>query len=221
MRTIYISPHLDDAVLSAGGLIFDQAKSGLNIEVWTFMCAIPREVSSEKYISRMLEDRTSLKILGAIPVHYCFLDAIDRKDFEGNKLYSTVFGPVNPNDKITPAITHLIKMELKPDDILICPLAVGLHVDHVIIRNACEELDVPLIYLIDFPYIEYLPDALEPAVVGLKKYPVAISQKGLSMWIAAMKEYRSQDLYPTQEITREKITEYWAKTNGIYLWEKI
>ena len=29
MRWIYLSPHLDDAVLSCGGLIFEQSRQGL------------------------------------------------------------------------------------------------------------------------------------------------------------------------------------------------
>ena len=38
MRWIYISPHFDDAVLSCGGLIFEQARQGIPVEIWT-ICA--------------------------------------------------------------------------------------------------------------------------------------------------------------------------------------
>ncbi|NTU55874.1 MAG: PIG-L family deacetylase, partial [Anaerolineales bacterium] len=41
MRWIYLSPHLDDAVLSAGGLIYEQTRSGTPVEIWTFMCGVP------------------------------------------------------------------------------------------------------------------------------------------------------------------------------------
>ena len=43
MRWIYISPHLDDAVLSAGGLIHDQAWDGNRVEIWTLVCGFPPE----------------------------------------------------------------------------------------------------------------------------------------------------------------------------------
>jgi LmbE family N-acetylglucosaminyl deacetylase len=33
MRWIYLSPHFDDAVLSCGGLIFDQAQAGTPVEI--------------------------------------------------------------------------------------------------------------------------------------------------------------------------------------------
>lgn len=220
MRTVYLSPHLDDAVLSCGGLIYDQVQGGMEVEVYTFMCAIPRETSSEKYIRRMKEDMEALKILGAKPIHYCFLDALDRKDFEGNKFYQTVFSPIHLQDKTARAIANLLKMEFKPDIILMCPLAVGLHVDHAIIRRAAESLNVPVNYYIDFPYVEYLPDALEPATQGMVKIHTPVSEEGLIYWNRAMREYVSQDLYPTPDITAEKITEYWAKINGIYLWRK-
>jgi len=114
----------------------------------------------------------------------------------------------------------LLKMELGKDDSLMCPLAVGLHVDHVIVRQAAESVKMPITYYTDFPYVEYLPDALAPACTGMRGAPVTVSQDGLSHWIAAMREYKSQDLYPTQDITAQKITEYWAKINGVFLWRK-
>jgi hypothetical protein len=41
MRWIYISPHLDDAALSAGGLIHEQTQAGLPVEIWTLMSGFP------------------------------------------------------------------------------------------------------------------------------------------------------------------------------------
>ena len=41
MRWIYLSPHLDDAVFSAGGLIYEQAQAGIPVEIWTIMCGYP------------------------------------------------------------------------------------------------------------------------------------------------------------------------------------
>jgi len=38
MRWIYISPHFDDAVLSCGGLIWEQTHKGITVEIWT-VCA--------------------------------------------------------------------------------------------------------------------------------------------------------------------------------------
>src|SRR5690606_25674008 len=41
MRWIYLSPHLDDAALSAGGWIYDQVQAGNSVEIWNLMCGLP------------------------------------------------------------------------------------------------------------------------------------------------------------------------------------
>src|SRR5512136_66244 len=41
MRWIYLSPHFDDAVLSCGGLIHEQACQGLQTEIWTIFAGDP------------------------------------------------------------------------------------------------------------------------------------------------------------------------------------
>ena len=96
MRWIYLSPHLDDAVLSAGGLIHDQAKSGIPVEIWTFMSGYPPEgefsqfaelqhhmwgfPSAEAAVStRREEDERAAAIVGASAVHLDFLDCIYRR----------------------------------------------------------------------------------------------------------------------------------------------
>ncbi len=41
MRWIYISPHLDDAVLSCGGLIREQTSTKTQVEIWTVFSGDP------------------------------------------------------------------------------------------------------------------------------------------------------------------------------------
>ncbi len=41
MRWIYISPHLDDAALSAGGFIYEQILDDNPVEIWTIVCGFP------------------------------------------------------------------------------------------------------------------------------------------------------------------------------------
>jgi len=60
MRTIYLSAHLDDAVLSCGGLIHDQVSKGRDVEIWTFFCAIPPDKPISNYTKRMDEDIRSI-----------------------------------------------------------------------------------------------------------------------------------------------------------------
>jgi len=44
MRNIYVSPHLDDAALSAGGFLYEQGHAGGETEIWTVMCGVPAAV---------------------------------------------------------------------------------------------------------------------------------------------------------------------------------
>lgn len=213
MRTIYLSAHLDDAVLSCGGLIYDRVARGCDVEIWTLFCAAQPGKPEENYIKRLEEDDRAVSLLGATPDYFCQQDAFGRG-------YESAWSSVKEEDEeFISKLTKIIKDELRPNDKVMCPLAVGNHVDHVVLRRAAENLDVPLIYYVDFPYIDYQPEKLDDAVIGLVKHAETISSEGLSYWTKAVSEYVSQDLYATQDITREKITEYWTHINGIFLWE--
>src|SRR5512138_2201689 len=91
MRWIYLSPHLDDAVLSAGGLIYDQTQAGIPVEIWTFMCGNrPKEYGDSPFAQKLhaewgfssaeetvrerrLEDRNAAAVVGATVTHFDFL----------------------------------------------------------------------------------------------------------------------------------------------------
>lgn len=214
MRTIYLSAHLDDAVLSCGGLIHNQVKKGRDVEIWTFFCATPPDKPEENYQKRKQEDDLAVSLLGAVPMHYCEQDAFGRG-------YESAWSSIKEEDEaFILTLARIIEQELKPNDKVMCPLAVGNHVDHVVLRRAAEKLDIPLTYYVDFPYIDYQPEKLDEAVIGLVKHAETISPEGLSYWTKAVSEYVSQDVYATQDITKEKITEYWAHINGVFLWER-
>jgi hypothetical protein len=222
MRKIFLSAHPDDAVLSCGGLIFDDSAEGVQTEVWTFMCGAAKDIPKEHFTTRIEEDFLAVRSLGAKPVHYGYLDALYREKPDGSKLYGGVFSHLDPQDTGTiESISKLIYMNKEEGDKFMCPLAVGDHVDHVIVRRALELLHLPITYYTDFPYIEYVPEKLDQVVEGLAKYPVTVSPEGLKNWIEAACMYKSQNLYPTQEITIQKIKEYWAPINGIFLWKAI
>ncbi|HVF25349.1 MAG TPA: PIG-L family deacetylase [Anaerolineales bacterium] len=96
MRWIYLSPHLDDAILSAGGLIHGQSQDGIPVEIWTFMCGYPPEgeyspiahnlhkmwgfsTAVEVVRGRRVEDISAASMVGATTVHFDFLDCIYRR----------------------------------------------------------------------------------------------------------------------------------------------
>ncbi len=240
MRWIYLSPHLDDAVLSAGGLIHDQTQSGIPVEIWTFMCGYPPEgefspiaqmlhdqwgfSSAEEAVrERRVEDKNAAAILSAMTVHFDFLDCIYRRGSSGEWLYSEVFVPPQQEDADLPAqIAETISARLNPDDVLVCQLSVGSHVDHVLVRQAAELLGRPLRYDIDVPYIFYKPQELEPKSAGMKESVHSVTESGLKSWQEAVLAYKSQiptlgAVFDTPEKVHESIQTYWFERKGVRL----
>ena len=238
MRYVYISPHLDDAVLSAGGLIYEQTRAGMEVEIWTFMCGLPptEELSDFAKIihkqwdipevkdvvtTRRAEDINAAGIVGAKAFHFDFLDCIYRRGRNGEWLYSGISMDPHPEDDGLPAqIAKSISARLKPDDQLVCQLALGAHVDHVLVRRAVELLQFPLIYDVDIPYLFNYPDELVPRTAGMKATVKPVSEAGLGLWQDAIAAYSSQMsmLFESPEVMRTKIRQYWAENSGIRLW---
>ena len=242
MRWIYLSPHLDDAALSAGGLIYEQTRSGIPVEIWTFMCGSPpgtgedlspfaRKLhaqwgfsSAEETVRmRRAEDRKAAAILNASVLHFDFLDCIYRRGETGEWLYSDVFIPPRPEDTGLPAqIAETISAHAKPDDVLVCQLSVGSHVDHVLVRAGAELLGRELRYDIDVPYIFYKPEEREPKSTGMKETIHPVTEAGLKAWQEAVLAYKSQlpvlgEALETPERARKSIRHYWEACQGVSL----
>ena len=143
MRWIYISPHLDDAVLSAGGLIHDQIRAGNQVEIWTILCGVPptEELSPFAQVlhfqwgipkvedlirSRRAEDEKACQLVGAKPVYFDYLDCIYRRGKNDDWLYSYIFVPPHEDEADLPArIAESISARLEPTDQLVCKLGLG------------------------------------------------------------------------------------------------
>jgi LmbE family N-acetylglucosaminyl deacetylase len=238
MRWIYLSPHLDDAVLSAGGLIFDQVQSGIQVEIWTILSGYPPEGEFSQFAqlqhfiwgvptaeaavsARREEDRNAAAIVGARTVHFDFLDCIYRRGSQGEWLYSDIFLPPHPEDAGLPAqVAEAVLAHLQPDDIVVCQLAVGSHVDHVLVRQGAEETGRKLLYDIDIPYVLSKPDELGPKSAGMLESIHPITDAGLKAWTEAVLHYKSQlPLFGEHMYTPEKAGEalqaYRARWGGI------
>lgn len=241
MRIIYLSPHLDDAVLSAGGLIHDQAVGGGNVEIWTLMSGFPGADELSDFATKMhtewgtttgvqtvrarrAEDRRAAAVLGARPRHFGFLDCIYRRDAEGQPLYQeALYTPPHVYDADLPAqISGAISRSVRRDDVIVCQLGIGEHVDHVLVRKAAELLGRPLLYDADLPYLLNHPDELEPMTASMASRVEPISVAGRAAWLEAIKEYRSQlsTLFDSVESVRERLETYWSATGGFRLWSR-
>lgn len=240
MRWIYLSPHLDDAVFCAGGLIYEQTQAGLPVEIWTFMSGYPQEADVSPFAEllhtqwgfssaqetirlRREEDKQAAAILGAGILHFDFLDCIYRRGTNGEWLYSGVFVPPQPEEARLPSqIAETISARLRPDDVLACPLSLGSHVDHTLVRQGAELLRRPLYYFIDVPYLFNYPAELEPKSAGLRETVYPVTETGLSRWKEAALGYKSQistlgEVFNTPEKVQASLQSYWAERGGIRL----
>jgi len=242
MRWIYLSPHLDDAVLSAGGLIYDQTNSGIPVELWSLIAGVPTVTEyspfaqllhyqwgfssgEETFLARREEDRQAAAIVGATVQHFDFMDCIYRRDKNGEWPYYRITLPPHEMDANLPSqIAETISARIKPDDVLVCQLSVGSHVDHVLVRMAAELLGHPLVYDVDVPYIFTTPEELTPKSAGMKEKVQKVTEAGLKSWQEAVLAYKSQlpvlgEAMETPEKAVASIQSYWEELGGIRLFE--
>ncbi len=179
---VYLSPHLDDAVLSCGGRIHRQARAGKPALVVTLFSGRPaadtklsafaqlqhmRWGSSDNVVAvRWAEDRAALTVLGADYVRLNYLDCIYRGRERGDQpdwYYASeeaLLGPVHPAEQGLPCDLATALSELIPpgDDVtLYAPLTVGNHVDHQLAYAAALILRAQgwcLQFYEDYPYVE-------------------------------------------------------------------
>jgi LmbE family N-acetylglucosaminyl deacetylase len=55
MDWIYLSPHLDDVVLSCGGLVWEQARQGERVEIWTICAGDPPPIPLSSFAASLHE----------------------------------------------------------------------------------------------------------------------------------------------------------------------
>jgi LmbE family N-acetylglucosaminyl deacetylase len=246
MRWIYLSPHFDDAVLSCGGLIADQTRQdvetlqgSVSTEIWTVLAGNPRPGPLSEFAQqnhalwgvtsgmdmvamRRAEDEAAASIVGADLVHFDIPDCIYRRSSKGEFLYTeTVMTSPHPSDRKLPQrIATALRSELRKDDVLVCPLGLGGHVDHELVRQAAESLQRPLLYYADVPYILNDPETLEPAISALESQLYTLSETGLEAWLQGVAAYRSQvdSLFKGEGSLSGAIRSYWARESGIRLW---
>jgi LmbE family N-acetylglucosaminyl deacetylase len=219
---IYLSPHMDDVVLSCGGTIYTQAHSGASVIMATAFAADPQRPLSpfaeslhERWAAsledatpgnlvrlRRREDRAAAAELGSNvrAMHGLLADAIYRYNTSSNEpLYASeeaIFGPIAEND---PAMTVLLAAPPLPAGAKIAvPLGIGGHVDHVILRQAVERWNLApdrVRYYEDYPYAANGDDAVYAALGDPDAWQpvvVPLDEEALAAKIAAIEAYASQ-----------------------------
>ncbi|MGD8604505.1 MAG: PIG-L family deacetylase [Anaerolineales bacterium] len=233
---VYLSPHLDDAVFSCGGLIARQVADGDFVTVVTVCAGNPpagvlspfarslHERWGETITDRRIEDRMACGRLGASVHHLDIPDAIYRLGPEDEFLYASeeaIFGPLHPSEM--GLVEHLttVLLEVIPDEASVySPQAIGGHVDHRLVRRAAVHLGRSLSYYYDLPYAArqgQLPADL-PLVSG-KRVKIQLSENEIEEWTAATAAYRSQlsTFWPSESAIYEELSRFHDEIGGLPL----
>lgn len=207
-RHVYLQPHFDDAVLSAGGTIGLQVATGQKVLVVTVFGGLPpagtplsafatqtqrrmglAQDAAEAVRQRRAEDQAAVESLGADVYWLDYRDAIYRgvppSSQPSYASEEAIFGEVNAADLSLDeelASLFLNLHERAPLAALYAPLGVGHHVDHQLCCSAADRLaqrKLNVKFYEDFPYVRQ-PGALESRQreLGIQMEPELVEISG-------------------------------------------
>lgn len=239
MRWIYLSPHLDDVVLSCGGLLWQQAQRGERVEIWTIFAGdapagelLPFaqelharwETGREAGAVRRAEDAAACRVLGAEFSHWTYADCIYRLREDGQPLIENnedLFQPAGAAQQaLVDELTHALASKLPARARLVCPLGIGSHIDHSVVRSAADALGRNIDYYCDYPYVVTkhadLAEWIDPT---WREQQHIIEAGGLQAWQDAVACYTSQisTFWGGEAEMRKEIEDYVRAAGGCSL----
>jgi len=169
MKLLAISPHLDDAAFSAGGLLASRVDQGWDVTVATcftgnvaqptgfaLACQLDKGLGADiDYMAlRRGEDLIACETLGARAIHLPFLEAPHR----GYASAKMLFAERLPDDRIVDAVATALGEVLAAErpDLVLGPLCLGNHVDHYVVLDAIQRscADHAVLLWEDWPYAD-------------------------------------------------------------------
>jgi LmbE family N-acetylglucosaminyl deacetylase len=139
--------------------------------------------------------------------------------------HQSLFGSIHPEEMGLAEQLSQALMELLPRDTeLVCPLALGNHVDHQLTRTAVENLGRQTWYYADYPYVtDHLEqiEALERSGWRSQLFPV--SEEGMEAWKEAVAAHRSQisSFWSGLEAMEKELDDFREFFGGVALWQRI
>ena len=216
---LYVSPHLDDVVLSCGGRVAASGREERSAVVVTVFAAptplqpptpFAREYHKmmgivEDPFRRRSEDRASLEVLAAQPVHLQHLDCIYRIRPDGTPLVNDEpdifrFSEAEEQPLIEKVTADLIEVISQTEaDKVFVPLALGWHRDHVLTRHVAERAvqlakgSPRLQYYEDIPYAIEAPHDLPEATQDMSAEVFDLTSTEMAARLEAISRYVSQE----------------------------
>ncbi|MCG5431784.1 PIG-L family deacetylase [Mycobacterium sp. MYCO198283] len=167
-----VSPHLDDAAFSAGGTLARHARLGDRVTVVTcftgnveqprgfaLACQLDKGLGPDvDYMAlRRAEDERAWAVIDADVEHLQFLEAPHR----GYGGAPELFGDRLPGDDAVEHLVPVLSRLVATADLVLGPLGIGGHVDHLVVREALQRVvpDGRLLLWEDWPYSDRTSDA--------------------------------------------------------------
>ncbi|MGB3714365.1 MAG: PIG-L family deacetylase [Candidatus Promineifilaceae bacterium] len=242
---IFLSPHLDDAVLSCGGTIHLLTQAGKPVLVVSVTAGDPPagelspfaknlharwRLAADSVASRRTEDVEACVDLGADWLHWQIPDCIYRRNIvNGKPLYDreeALFGAIDPSemDFVANLSQHL--ESLPSSDSVYVPLAAGNHVDHQLARLAAEKWLEPtsFLYYEEFPYSQ-AENQLATALGDDGRWRadvIRLEPANVEARIHAIACYRSQisTFFTDLEDLSAQVYQYIQKVGGERYWKR-
>ena len=240
MDWIYLSPHFDDVAFSCGGMVCEQTELGDEVSIWTICAGEPPPGPVSKYAqslherwetgpnavsARRVEDLNSSRLMGANSRNFSIPDAIYRRSpIEAEALYTAdadLFKELRSGeDYLVEILRDDIAQALPAECELVCPLALGGHVDHRLVRAAAEKLGRRLWYYADYPYTLDPDQDIPDDDRGIQPNLFSVSEAGLEIWQQAVAAHASQisTFWSSSNEMRAAIRAFWEPTKGVRLW---
>lgn len=241
-KTIYLSPHLDDAALSCGGRIARQTSQQEPVLIVTPMAGEPAPdlqlsafaqelhqrwaLPQDAVRARRAEDAAACQILGADYLHWDIPDCVYRHDpATGEPCYPTwesIITTQHPADDAV--IAQLVQQlaQLPPADEIVVPLTAGQHVDHRLVRQAAEQAFAAerLLYYEDYPYAAQAGAVEAVLTPDLHPVQIVLPETAVTAKIAAIWAYVSQrsSFFENHSDLVNKIRHYTAQAGGERYW---
>lgn len=223
---IFLSPHLDDAVLSCGAILFDLAyKRRRKVAVWTlFSGDVPAgrlspfaaelhsrwNTGMEAPKARRAEDKLACERLGVAPHYWMVPDCIYRNRQQSDQPLivknEDLFNlRVEEESALVQELSERLRQSLFPESVLVLPLGVGNHIDHLITRAVGENLVGSKYYYADYPYAGAHPDEIVQRVPGnARRIQYPLNNASLAAWQYAVEAYTSQ------------LSTFWSSLSEMY-----
>ncbi len=240
---LYLAPHLDDVALSCGGQIYARTQGGERILIVTVMAGSPPRLAQSAYIAglherwqlagdaaaeRRAEDRAACAILGADFLHLAVPDCIYRlAPQSGAPLYNSdaeIFGEIHPAESGLQAEIVQQLRALPACGQVVAPLAIGHHVDHLLVRAAAETVwPSSLCCYEDYPYVEKLGWLEADSLDRWRPSIYTVSEQARQVKFDAIWAFRSQlsTFFGSREEMEARVGGYIEEVGGERVWCKL